>query len=119
MNTREINTQKFVVSEYFAMNLVHPCMTWAISTITSLFALILDGNLLSKMSSYVCLILVTRSPMDASRFACDRISCPKMRKSKSTEKDGWIPWMPWSMHSTPSEYMDESTRDLELNLEQY
>ena len=30
--------------------------------------------------------------------------------------DGRIPWTPWSMHSTPSEHMDESTHDLESNL---
>ena len=30
--------------------------------------------------------------------------------------DRHIPWMPWSIHSTPSEHMDESTQALESNL---
>ena len=36
-------------------------------------ALIFDEVAFARMSSYVCLILARRDPMDASRFACDVI----------------------------------------------
>ena len=43
--------QKILVSEYFVMNCMHSCMTWAISTRTSFVALIFDEDLFPRMTS--------------------------------------------------------------------
>ena len=77
------NAQKFLVSEYSMMKCEHSCMTCAISTNTSFEEFIFDRDLFSRISSKACWIPVTRSPIDASKLVCDRISYSLSCQSKA------------------------------------